>query len=60
LADRVADLVLAPPERTHRRRESVKRYTETLDLSAHLDQFVRAAAAAATSRTQEDRIEMTV
>jgi sugar transferase (PEP-CTERM/EpsH1 system associated) len=44
MADRVSELVVSNVERTSGRRESVMRYTESLDLSAQLEQLAYAAA----------------
>lgn len=60
IADRVADLVVSSAARTYGMRESVMRYTESLNLSAQLEQLVYDAATGEISGSPEQRVETAV
>jgi sugar transferase (PEP-CTERM/EpsH1 system associated) len=60
LAARVAEQVLAPPERSGIRREGIKQYIEALDLASQLERLLSDAIERPTVCVKEDPIEVSV
>ncbi len=60
LAARIVGYLLDPQERARALRTSVKHYIEALDLPSQLEQLLRTAGAARTTRAREDQFELAV